>query len=249
MRTGLLLPLLVLSLNCFAQQSKIREARVLLASNNYEKAKPLINEAVLHSTTRNNAEAWYLRGMAYLMQATDNNAGLTDESQEAYAAFMQGLSLDPKYNAEINYPLYGVAIIMFNIGVASYSAGRYDEAYKVFMIPDQIYKMGMNDRFADIKEFQALSVEARKNAAYSAINAGHDNNARPILEELISAEAKDDIGIYQSLIEIYDAGRNDKQQLATISAARKQFPDNEVFRKMEADYYAKTDKSVKDKEK
>jgi hypothetical protein len=249
MRTTLLLLVLALCQVGYAQQSNITEARKLLASNNYEKAKPLVNWAVINDETKNNAEAWFLRGLAYLMQATDNSSGVSGESQEAYVSFMKALELKPDYNAEINFPLYGIAIIKFNTGVAAYSAGKYYEAYKEFMVTDEIYRLGKTTRFADIKDFPGLSIEARKNAAYAAINAGHDNSARPILEGLIKEDAKSDMGIYQSLIEIYEAGRNEKQQLETIRAARLQFPEQEVFKKMEADYYAKADKSVKDTKK
>ena len=249
MRLRLLIVSLVLGFQALAQQKDLVEARRLLASGNYEKAKPLVNWAVLNDATKTNAEAWFLRGLAYLMQATDNSKGVTDESQEAYISFIKALELKPDYNAEINYPLYGVAIIKFNRGVAAYSAGRYDEAYREFIAAHEIYKLGRSSRFVDIKEFPGLSVEARRNAAYAAINAGHDNYARPILEDLLKTDAKDDIGIYQSLIEIYEAGRNDKQQIDMIKAARTQFPDNEMFRKMETDYYARTTKSVKDTKK
>lgn len=240
MRSFFLIAILLTGIRCCAQDKVLATTRAFLAGNNYMSALQTINTAIEQPTLKNNPEAWFLRGVGYLMQAMDSTSRDPNASKEAWHSLMRALALKPDYGPEINAPLYGIAILKFNAAVTAYSVRSYRQAYSEFLSVNAIYQSGKTKRFAGNKEFAELSVDARRNAAYSAINAGQDNDARPILEELVKTDAKDDIGVYQSLIEIYEVTRNADQQIATIKAARQQFPANDLFTQMERDYYRKT---------
>lgn len=227
-----LLVCMAMALRCPAQKAPVAETRALLKKNNYAKALPAINRAITQEAYRNNAEAWFLRGLGYLMQATSEPSAAAPAAEEAYLSFKRTLELKPDYNAEIDQPLYATAILKFNTAVSLYASSFYAQAYKEFMSVHDMYTAGGTHSLAN-KEFAALDVEARKNAAYSAINAGHDNDALPLMEHMVEKEAADDPNIYLSLIEIYQATQNEQKWQAMIKSARRQFPDNPLFAEAE----------------
>jgi tetratricopeptide (TPR) repeat protein len=239
MRIPVLIIFLVMSLPMLAQRSSVEEARTFLVDKDYKNALPLLNNAVKDAETKNDAEAWYLRGTAYLQQALENSTANPNALDEAYSSYKMALAIKSDYNAELNNGLYAVALLKFNAGVASYSAKSYGQAYDEFMAVNTINKIDGGKRFSDNKEMKALAVDARKNAAYAAMNAGRNKDAQPLLEDLIKNESKDDVNAYLSLIDIYGTEKNDAQQLSMIKAARAQFPDNEAFRNQEINYYIK----------
>jgi Flp pilus assembly protein TadD len=236
MRPVILIFLLVANVSTFAQRSELTSARALLTENNYKSALSITNALTEHAETRNDPEAWFLRGVAYLMQAVDTSAAVTDAKDESFNSFERALTLNPAYSTELNKPFYTASILRFNSAAASYSAMSYTQAYKEFLSVHSAYMSGGGKRFKDNKEFKALDIDARKNAAYTAINAGHDEWATPLLKDLIKTDAKNDPNIYQALTEIYQTARRDEQELALIKMAKKQFPDNATFRNMEINY-------------
>ncbi len=237
-----LLSILCGSLSAFAQKSKIRDARDYLSDNNYKKALPVINEAVASDETKNNADAWYLRGMAYLQKAIDTMAHAPEAAGESYTSLMKALSIKPDYGPEINNALYSNALLTFNAGVAAYSAKDYATAYDNFMKVSTIYNAGGKTRFASDKGFTDLVGSAKSNAAYSALNAKRDADALAIFNEIKSFGSKPDSNVYQAIIEISQRQNNDDAALAAITEARGKFPASQLFRNLELNYYIRTGK-------
>lgn len=236
-----LLALLCGSMSAFAQKSKIRDARDYLSDNNYKKAIPVINEAVANEDTKNNADAWFLRGMAYLQKALDTTAHDLQAANESYTSLMKALSIKPDYGPEINNALYSNALITFNEGVAAYGKKDFNAAYDDFVKVGQIYNAGGN-RFAQDKGFTDLVGSAKTNAAYSALNVKRDADALKLFNELKNTSAKNDSNVYQAIVEINQRLNNDAEALAAINEARAKFPNNQVFRNLELNYYIKTGK-------
>ena len=220
----------------WAQKSRIRDARDYLSDQNYKKALVVINEAVNNEDTRNNPEAWFLRGMAYLQQAIDSTANAPGAANESYTSMMKAVSLKPDYGPEINNGLYSNALLAFNAGVAAYKDNPA-EAYDKFMRTVEIYNIGNGKRFIGDKGFTELVASAKANAAYSAINAKKDPEALVLLNDLKANAGAKDSNIYQSLIEIYQRQKADGPLLAAISDARRQFPSSQLFRNLELNYY------------
>jgi hypothetical protein len=236
-----LLTLLCGSLSAFAQKSKVRDARDFLSDNNYKKAIPVINEAVANEETKNNADAWFLRGMAYLQKALDTASQDPSAAGESYTSLMKALSLKPDYGPEINNALYSNALITFNEGVASYGKKDYSGAYEHFTKVATIYKAG-GARFAQDKGFSDLVISAKTNAAYSALNAKRDADALTLFNELKNGSAAGDSNVHQAVIEINQRLNDDAATLAAINDARAKFPNSQTFRNLELNYYIKAGK-------
>lgn len=235
MKRGLLLTMALLTaLTIRAQQAKLEEARLLLSESKYSQALPIVNAAVLHPDTKSSAEAWYLRGMAYLQQAIAKE-NMTESANESCISLLKVIALKPDYGTEINNALYSNALLAFNAGVASYSTTPA-AAYTSFMKVATIYKVGDGKRFEGNDEFAKLVQSAKTNAAYSAVNAGKDAEALVLLNELRTT-GNADSNIYQSVIEIYQRQNVDAPLLAAITEAREHYPNSNLFRNLELNYY------------
>jgi hypothetical protein len=236
-----LLTLVCGSMSAFAQKSKVRDARDYLSDNNYKKAIPVINEAVANEETKNNADAWFLRGMAYLQKALDTTAKDPQAADESYSSLMKALSIKPDYGAEINNALYSNALITFNEGVAGYGRKDYSSAYDHFVKVATIYNAA-GRRFAGDRGFTDLVASAKTNAAYSALNAKRDADALTLFNDLKNTSAAGDSNIHQAIIEINQRLNNDAGTLTAINDARAKFPNNQTFRNLELNYYIKAGK-------
>ncbi len=234
--------MLLAATGAWAQKSRMRDARDYLRYQEYKKAIPAINEAVAHEDTKNNPEAWYLRGMAYLQQALDSTANAPNAASESYSSLMKALTLKPDYDPEINNGLYSNAMLAFNEGVAAYQADP-GVAYEKFMRVADIYKAGNGQRFVRDKNFTDLVLSAKSNAAYSALNAKKDTEALALLNEIRTTAPVKDSNVYQSLIEIYQRQGKDAQVLPIITEARTHFPNSQLFRNIELNHYIKSGQS------
>jgi Tfp pilus assembly protein PilF len=236
-----LFTLICSSLSAFAQTAKIHEARNYLAGENYNKAILAINDAVANGETKDNAEAWFLRGLAYLQKALDTTVNAPDAVGESYRSLVKALSIKPDYNSEINAPLYSHALITFNLGISSYGNKDFNASYNQFMKVATIYHLGGGNRFINDKAFTELLPSAKANAAFAALAAKRDKDALTLFTELKNAGSKDP-NIYQSIIDIYQRQNNDAATLASINAARSIFPNDATFRNLEINYYMKSGK-------
>jgi len=235
--------MLLAATGAWGQKARMRDARDYLRYQEYKKALPAINEAVNHEDTKNNPEAWYLRGMAYLQQALDSTANAPNAATESYNSMMKALTLKPDYDpAEINNGLYSIALLAFNAGVAAYQKNPA-EAYDNFMRVVGIYKSGNGQRFSRDKNFNDLVISAKSNAAYSALNAKKDTEALALLNDLKATASVKDSNVYQSLIEIYQRQGADAQVLPLITEARTHFPNSQLFRNLELNHYIKTNQT------
>jgi hypothetical protein len=235
-RSILLFTLICASLSAFAQKTKIREARDYLTNQNYKKAIPAINEAVANAETKDDAEAWFVRGAAYLQKALDSSIQAPEALGESYRSLVKALTIKPDYSSDINPVLYSHALITFNMGVASYGNKDFTSAYNQFMKIATIYNAGGGKRFINNKEFTELLPSAKTNAAYAALAGKRNKDALTLFTELKNAGSKDP-SVYQSIIAIYQEQNNDAAMLATINEARSLFPNDVTFRNLELNYY------------
>ena len=226
----------------WAQKSRMRDARDYLSDNNYKKAIPTMNEVVANGDTKDNAEAWYLRGMAYLQAAIDSTSGVANAADESYTSLQKAIALKPDYPKEINNALYSNAIISFNKGVEAYRKEDYSNAYDAFIKAVNIYKINGGQRFAGDAGFATLIESAKSNAAFCAFYSKRDDAALPLLEEIRTTPGTNDSNIYAAIVEVYQRQKKDEQALATIAEARKKFPSNQQFRNLELNYYISSGK-------
>ena len=237
MRATVIIFLLVMTTPVLAQRVYLDSARLYLSQDNYRRALPFADAAIKNPKTKDDPEAWFLRGMVCLQLAQDVSAHNPNAATDAYGSFLKTLALKQDYGTEINNPLYSVAIIKFNKAAALFSAKSFDKAYSEFTEVYAIYKIGGGQRFSDNNEFKSMAYEARKNAVSSASSAGRSEDAIGLLEDMITGDFKDDAEVYQSLIDIFETEKNNPRQIATIKAACAEFPENANFRVAELNYY------------
>lgn len=232
---------MLIAASSYAQKGKLRDAEALLGDNDYKRAILVLNEVAVNPDTKDNPKTWHVRGVAYLMEARDSTAKNPNAVGEAYTSLMKAAALDPKFDPQkLNQPLYTVAVLSFNEGVALFESDP-KAAYEKFARVMNVYKVNGGTRFASDEAFGKIAVTARSNAALAAVKAGRDDVALGLYKETLTA-AKDP-AVYQQIIEIYNRQKNETEELNAMNEARKAFPDNEVLRNMEINYYIRTGKS------
>ena len=83
MKAAVIFFLFTLSTPLLAQRVNLDSARIYLAADNYKKALPFADAAIKHEKTKDDPEAWFLRGMAYLQLAQDAAAHSPNAATEA----------------------------------------------------------------------------------------------------------------------------------------------------------------------
>ncbi|MBE61532.1 MAG: hypothetical protein CMB89_04175 [Flammeovirgaceae bacterium] len=84
----------------YAQKKpKINQANSAREKGELAEAKSIIDEAIVHEKTKDDAKTWYYRGLIYATIDTTSNAemaALSDKAmEEAVAAFAKAKELDP----------------------------------------------------------------------------------------------------------------------------------------------------------
>lgn len=231
----------------YAQKKKIVEARDYFELKQFEKAIPAIEAAVTNDETKNNPDAWYLRGLIYEAiaiveaqhQAQDPSyAPHPQIVDQAYTSFQKALELKPDLNDEmLPNALNGTAGLSYNNGIAAYNNKDYKTAYTDFSRVTTLYKVNGGKMFANDTAFKSMSLNAQQNAANAAV---YDNNyaaALPILEQLKNTPGAADSGTYNSLIYIYNQQKNTAAELATIHEAQAKYPNVQSFKSAEENYF------------
>jgi tetratricopeptide (TPR) repeat protein len=232
---------LLIAASSYAQKGKIRDAEAYLADNDYKKALVAANEAVANSDTKDNPNAWFQRGRAYVRMAVDSTSKDPSATGEAYTSLMKTVSLKPDFEgAKIDRELYTAAVLSFNDGVALFETDPKG-AYERFARVINVYKLNGGNRFAKDESFAKIAGTARSNAAVAAVKAGRDDVALGLYKEALATNP--DASVYQQIIDIYGRQKNDAEELTALTNARKAFPENEVLRNMEINYYIRTGKS------
>ena len=234
----------IVTSGAWAQKSNIRDARAYLRDNNYKKAMASIDAAVTNEDTKNNADAWVVRGLTYLQQAQDTVAKVPTAADEAQRSFMKALEIKPDYPGEdINTPMYLLAYLNFQQAAAAYSANLFGTAYEKFMNVVNIYNVNGGKRFVTNAGFTELANSAKSNAAIAAMNDKRDNEALALFRELKASQTKPEVNTYLFPIEILGRQQKYDEMLQAITEAQKVFPDNKDFRNMELNYYISTGKA------
>ena len=242
-KTVLTIAMLTLAAGAWAQKSKIRTAKDYLSDNNFRKAIPELEEAVVYEGTKNDADAWYYRGYAYYLQARDSAAKTPNSMEEARRSFMKTLELKPDYNSDINNAMQNLAILYYRDGAALYNNATYDKAYEDFMQVYNLYNVNGGKRFGAVKDFKDLALNAKNNAALAALNAKKEDEALKLLTEIKNEQTVKDSNIYFSIIEILERQKKYDDLIVVVNEAAALYPNNKQIRTSELNYYIATKKT------
>ena len=241
-KTVFTIAFLAIATGTWAQKSKIRSSKEYLSDNNYTKAITVIDEAVANDDTKNNADAWYYRGIAYQMKSEDTTVKSPDAAEIASASFIKALELKPDYGEEINNPLHRNAITLYNEGVVLYSNKEYKNAYAKFMKVNDIYNVSGGKRYGNDVKFKELAISAKNNAAYCSLKDNNDDQALMLFKEIKNQQTPKDTNVYYAILEILERQKKTDELLALNTEAMGQFPNNKQFKNIELNYYLNNQK-------
>ena len=227
-----------------AQKKKIVEARDYFELKQFDKAIPPIEAAVTNDETKNNPDAWYLRGLIYEAAAILDAAQPTQNpkiADEAYKSFQKTLELKPDFSDEMMpNSLMATAQLSYNNGIKAYNDKDYKAAFTDFDHVNTLYKTNGGKLFAKDTAFKSMAIGAEQNAANAAVNDKNYAAALPIYEQLKNTPGAADTNTYSTLIYIYEDQKNSGAELATIHEAQAKYPDVVSFKNAEKNYYIST---------
>ncbi len=137
---------LILATVCVAgfsqKKPKINQALIAMEKGDYAKAKSIIDAAIEHEKTKNNAKTWYYRGQIYATLDTTNNE--LEDRKEAIKSFNKSLEIDPQQKTTSSITTFGVENVdskihdyyshFYNKAVIAYTAEKFNSAADNFEI-------------------------------------------------------------------------------------------------------------------
>jgi len=154
----LLIFLMLLGVNAFAQPEKISNAIFHYQNGNLEKAKGSIDSACVDPSTINDPEAWHIKGFIYKelhKKLESASKGLTYRTV-AIDAFNKSMSLD-KENQRLDdnkKNLKALASTFYNDAATFLDTVNYEKAVKYFNIFKETMSVGDPDYNFDKKEIE-----------------------------------------------------------------------------------------------
>ncbi|MBK6818763.1 MAG: hypothetical protein IPG85_03780 [Bacteroidetes bacterium] len=267
-KLSLLIACLFITTLSFAQKANIQSAINYLKENDIEKAKKMIDDAVVNESTKTSAKAWLLRGVINQAIATpsefmpklifmlnDNlynidlasanalKAGNPNAFSESVESFKKALSFDAKYNKDEILPLLsGLIILGFNSGISQMNASKFNDAIKSF---DEVIMVSTIDNgkpFKGIAGYDTLFANTKLYQANSYYQTGKEDLALPMLEEAIKSPITQNPDVYVMITDIYERKNNEAKWLETMKTAKAKYPNDKRILNNEINYYLKSGK-------
>ncbi len=220
----------------FAQTSAITNAIMYNEKGTLDKAKAEIDKAVVHEKTKDNAKAWYYKGVIYQAMAEHpiygksvNPAEMSKAAHEAFAK-VPALETKKKEFSEdagkrqqlLMNNMYAYAL---NEGVEHYNNKKFTDAQKAYM------------RAATYKPEDTT---AYIYAAYAATGAEDFASAKTLYSQLVDKKMASPTVFSQLLYISSSIDKNDKETLAILEKARAAYPNDRNFMLQELDLYLKS---------
>lgn len=234
-----ILSLVLFASSMFAQNSKVVSAFNYHRDGRLDKAKEMIDAAVVHNQTANQAKTWLYKGTIYLSIARSDNDSYRNlhpnPVQEAYDSYMKSLQIDPEYVQPTATPnsakigLFVVGELFYNKGVEHFNNGDYEASIAEFERTRQINNsFGIKDSIATY------------NAAVASVLIKDYDKAIPLYRDLINMNYRNP-EIYSTLAQIYINKEEYDKALVVVRGGKSRFPDNLGVLIAETNIYLATD--------
>ncbi|MBN1651009.1 MAG: tetratricopeptide repeat protein [Bacteroidales bacterium] len=218
--TLILVLMFSISLITTAQNGKRNSAKVNLDAGKIEKAKELIDLAVAHEKTMNDAKTWLIYGEVYAEIGTSTDAAIAALDSDALAKAMEGFkkaaSLDEKNTLylEMSTNVLKLANSLYTKGILAFEAEDFPQAINWF---DRA-----SEANATIDVVDTMTIYA---TALSASNGGVDDVAKAKYTQLIEMDYNNP-AIYSELANIYKKEDNFDKAEEVLGAGREKYPEN-----------------------
>jgi tetratricopeptide (TPR) repeat protein len=267
-KLSFLVAVLFISMAGMAQKANIQSAINYLKDNEVDKAKKMIDEAVVNESTKTSAKAWMLRGVIYQSIATpsefmpkmqfilNDNAYMIDLAaantlkgatpnamKEAIESYKKALSLDAKYNKDEILPLLsGLVILGFNDGISQMNASKFPDAIKSFEDVLEVSNVDNGKPFKGNPGFDTIFANTRLYQANSYYQSGKEEEALPMLEEAMKNPVTQNPDVYVMVTDIYERKNNEAKWLEVMKMAKAKYPADKRILNNEINYYLKSGK-------
>jgi Tfp pilus assembly protein PilF len=229
---------ILLSVTAMAQKQNIQSASNLLKEKDYTKALEYIEKAVTDPSTEKDPKAWFVKGTILTAMQEDPKYSSTDPYREAAKAYLKVVSLKADYSKEeVDNGLVYCLFLYFNNGIKAYNDNKYDASYNMMKEVVNIAGMDNKKRFERRKSIDTIMSNAKWIGAYSAWLNQKFDDALPLLLELKNDPIEKKPLIFTCILDIYNRQKKEKEFLATMDEAKKQYPNDEAIRTEEMNYY------------
>jgi tetratricopeptide (TPR) repeat protein len=207
-----------------AQTSKRNAARISLDNGDIAKAKELIDAAITHEKTIEDAKTWLYYGMIYSKIGASTDEAIksldTEALDKALDAYAKSVNLDPKklLYLELSTNVLQLANTFYAKGYGSFESEIYDEAIDLF---DKAGKAN-----AVISVVDTMTIYA---AALSASHGGINTTAIEKYTQLIDM-GFNNASIYSDLANVFKKEDNFAKAEEILALGREKFPqDNGIL--------------------
>jgi tetratricopeptide (TPR) repeat protein len=222
--TILLAFLFSISLIANAQNGKRNAAKSNLDNGNLTKAKELIDLAINHDKTKEDAKTWLYYGQIYAQIGATADEAISsldsDALNKSLDAYKKAANLDEKniLYLELSNNVLQLANTFYANGIAAFEADKFDNAI------DQFDKASSANAVIDV--IDTLTIYA---TALSASNGGISDVAKANYAQLIEMGYNKST-IYSELANVYKKEDNFEKAEEILSAGREKFPsDNGIL--------------------
>lgn len=247
-----LLSLLIIlsSSGLFAQTIEDIEAQ--FGKGELDKAKASVDAFLAKEKNQSKADGWWYKALIYNEIAkSEKYKSLAPEGRmEAFNAFKKYYELDPKSiraTLEQHVRLFDIYNGYFDIGVTSFGASKFDEAYAGFknalMVEEYVSSKGFEYNGF---RFPAFDTTLIQNIALSAYRAKKEDDAAVYFKKIADQRiaGKDNVDVYQLLVEYY-AKKNDKANKDKyLQLGRELYPADDRWYQIELDEVDSKDKKA-----
>ena len=236
--------------NLFAQS--IEDIETQFGKGEYDKAKTSVDAFLTKEKNAVKPDGWWYKGLIYneIAKSEKYKATVPDARMEAFNAFKKYYELDPKAiraTLEQHVRLFDIYNGYFDMGVAGFGASKFDSAYINFKnaLMVEEYIGGKGYEYNGFK-FPVFDTTLIQNIALSAYRAKKDDEAAVYYKKIADQKiaGKDNIDIYQLLIEYYmkkgDKANTDKY----FALGRELYPADDRWYQMELEQVDSKDKKA-----
>ena len=247
-----LLSLLIIlsSSGLFAQT--IEDIEGQFGKGELDKAKASVDAFLAKEKNQSKADGWWYKALIYneIAKSEKYKSLAPDGRMEAFNAFKKYYELDPKSiraTLEQHVRLFDIYNGYFDIGVTSFGASKFDEAYTGFKnaLMVQEYVSGKGFEYNGFR-FPTFDTTLIQNIALSAYRAKKEDDAAVYFKKIADQRiaGKDNVDVYQLLVEYY-AKKNDKANKEKyLQIGRELFPADDRWYQIELDEVDAKDKKA-----
>lgn len=229
----------LLSLNTFAQTSKINDAAIGLRNGEMEDAKKAVNDAVIHPDTKDDPKAWFYFAAVY--DTIYNNplyGSLIDGDYEE--KFLNACKKCIELDVKKRYEYYCKDQAIINSAFRSFNKGVMANQNKDYETANRYYQMVLDvlpyDKNEDLKKNNLSEKNVYLYMANAAFQGKDKQNAKIYLQKLMDLNYDDHL-IYLQMVSIYLEENDTAMAFKYLDLGRQKYPSEKDLITQELNIY------------